>query len=422
MPMQTTFVRFLRITLPLAGMNFLTQCARAGLAVVGPVLAVQYGFSASELGLLSAVMFAAYGLWQLPVGLLLDLYGPRRVQSLMAMTAALGFVLFALADGLGGFVVARLVTGVGVAAGLTGMMKGNSQWFARHQMAAVTGWGLLLGGLGGMAATMPVEALLPRIGWRGVFFAFAGIAVAVSAWNALSLRAPPGVAPPRKRLREEVGAIVAILTARQFWRVTPMVCLLSVMNFTYQSLWAGPWLRDVAGFDAGLRARTLLFYALGMMIGSAGWGMVASRLTARGHSQMVVPWIGTILLMLAQIVLMLVPQGPWAVSLVWTGFAALSSSGPTGYAAITATYPVALMGRVATAINAVMLATVFVLQASIGWILDLWPRAAGGGWDSRGYGWAIGVSLAMQIAAAAWALRPQRLRRGGEVRQGEAAS
>jgi sugar phosphate permease len=418
--MRTTLGRFLRITLPLAGMNFLTQCARAGLAVVGPVLAVEYGFSASELGLLSAVMFAAYGLWQLPVGLLLDLFGPRRVQTGMALTAACGFVLFALADSLGGFIAARLVTGIGVAAGLTGMMKGNSQWFARHQMAAVTGWGLLIGGLGGMAATMPVEALLPRIGWRGVFLVFASIAVAVSAWNALSLRAPPGAVTPRKSLREEIGSIVTILTDRGFWRLTPMVCLLSVMTFTYQSLWAGPWLRDVAGFDAGLRARTLLFYALGMMIGSAAWGMVASRLTARGRSQMVVPWIGTILLILAQIGLILAPRGVWTVTLVWTVFAALASSGPTGYAAIAATFPVALMGRVATAINAVMLATVFGLQASIGWILDLWPRAPGGGWAAEGYGWAIGVSLAMQIAAAAWALRPQRLREGDPVRQGGA--
>ena len=73
-----------------------------------------------------------------------------------------------------------------------------------------------------------------------------------------------------------------------------------------------------------------------------------------------------------------------------------------------AAYPVALMGRVSTAINAVMLATVFVLQASIGWILDLWPRAPGAGWDPHGYGWAIGVSLVSQIAAAGWALHRPR--------------
>ncbi len=401
--MNDTLGRFLRITLPLSGMNFLTQCARAGLAVVGPALAVQYGFTASELGLLSAVMFAAYGLWQLPVGLLLDLYGPRRVQTGMALTAAVGFALFAMADGLGGFVVARLVTGIGVAAGLTGMMKGNSQWFARHQMAMVTGFGLLIGGFGGMAATLPVEAVMPLIGWRGVFGLFALVAFAVAVWNALSLRAPPGATLARQTLGAEIATTGRILLDRGFWRLTPSVALLSVMNFTYQSLWAGPWLRDVAGLDAAARAQTLFLYALGMMIGSAGWGMVASRLTARGHSQMVVPWLCTGALMLAQVALIVVPPGRVAITLVWMVFACLASSGPTGYAAIAATFPVALMGRVSTAINAVMLAMVFVLQSLIGWIIDLWPRTETGGWNARGYAWAIGVSLACQVAAAVWA-------------------
>lgn len=403
-----TVPRFLRITLPLAGMNFLTQCARAGLAVVGPLLAMEYGMSASELGLLSAVMFAAYGLWQLPVGLLLDLYGPRRVQACMALIAALGFTLFALADGMTGFVAARLVTGIGVAAGLTGMMKGNSQWFARDRLAGVTGLGLVIGGLGGMAATTPVNALIPAIGWRGVFFVFAGLAVLIAAWNALSLRSPPHAPAAARSLRQEVAVIGRIFADRGFWRLTPLVALLSVMNFTYQSLWAGPWLRDVAGLDASARADTLLLYALGMMIGSGVSGVIASRLTAHGISAMAVCWACTGGLAIVQVVLILEPTSRLGVTLLWMLFAALSSSGPTGYAAIAGTFPVEIMGRVATAINATMLATVFLLQSAIGWILDLWPRTATGGWDSAGYSWALGVSLALQMASVAWALRPER--------------
>ena len=97
---------FLRITLPLAGMNFVNQAARGMMAVVGPVLAAQYGLSASELGLLASATFASYCLMQLPVGVLLDLWGPRRVQSVLGLTAALGFAVFALSDGMVGFVIA----------------------------------------------------------------------------------------------------------------------------------------------------------------------------------------------------------------------------------------------------------------------------------------------------------------------------
>jgi len=399
---------FLRITLPLAGMNFLTQCARAGLAVVGPALAIEYGFSASELGLLSAMMFAAYGLWQLPVGLLLDLYGPRRVQTCMGLTAAAGFLLFAAADGMTSFILARLVTGIGVAAGLTGMMKGNSQWFARTQLAAVTGFGLLIGGLGGMAATMPVAALMPLIGWRGVFVAFAAIAVMIAAWNFASLREPLARPAPSRGLRAETAVIGRILADRGFWRLTPSVALLSVMNFTYQSLWAGPWLRDVAGLDATARAETLFLYALGMMTGSAASGWIASRLTARGISAMAVPWACSAGMIAVEAALIWGPDGRWGITALWMLFGCLASSGPTGYAAIAATFPVELMGRVATAINAVMLATVFVLQATIGWILDLWPRTATGGWDRHGYAWAIALSVTMQLIAALWAASGRR--------------
>ena len=403
--MDTTLRRFLRITLPLSGMNFLTQCARAGLAVVGPVLAVEYGLSASELGLLSAVMFAVYGLWQLPVGLLLDLYGPRRVQSLMALTAAAGFALFALADGMAGFMVARAVMGLGVAAGLMGMMKGISQWFPRTQLAAMTGIGLLVGGMGGLAATTPVAALMPVIGWRGVFMVFAAIALAMGLWNALSLRDPPGLVRPKRSLGGEVGLLGRVLTDRNFWRLTPMVAFLSVLNFTYQSLWAGPWLRDVAGLDALTRADTLFLYALGMMIGSFLFGQLASRLTERGIPPIAVPAGCTVALLAIQALLVLEPTGRWQVTVLWMVFGALSSSGPAGYAAIANAFPPELMGRVTTAINATMLATTFLLQAGIGWILDLWPRTASGGWDARGYAWALGLTLGLQALTALWALR-----------------
>ncbi len=400
-----TGVRFLRITLPLAGMNFLTQCARAGLAVVGPVLAVEYGFTATELGLLSAVLFAFYGLSQLPVGLALDIFGPRRVQSVMAMTAATGFLLFSFADGLTGFAIARAVTGVGVAAGLMGLMKGISQWFPRTRLAAMTGIGLVVGGLGGLAATTPVAALMPVIGWRGVFVIFAGIAVAVAIWNGLSLRDPPGFRRPDRSLRAEIVLLGRVLTDRNFWRYTPMVAFLSVLNFTYQSLWAGPWLRDVAGLDTVARANTLAVYAMGMMLGSAVFGQLSSRLTEKGIRPIAVPAVCSVVLLAIQAFLVLEPVGRWQVTLLWMVFGAFASSGPAGYAAIANAFPAELTGRVTTAINATMLATVFVLQYAIGWILDQWPRTASGGWDAQGYAWAVGLTLGLQALATAWALR-----------------
>ena len=89
---------FARVTLPLAAVNFLNQASRAVLAVIGPILAVEFALSASDLGLLAALLFVAYAAAQLPGGLALDLFGPRRVQASMALVAGAGFALCALAS------------------------------------------------------------------------------------------------------------------------------------------------------------------------------------------------------------------------------------------------------------------------------------------------------------------------------------
>lgn len=407
---------FLRVTLPLSGVNFLTQAARAVLSVVGPVLAVEYGLSASELGLLSAVMFAAYCLWQLPVGLLLDLYGPRAVQTAMGLTAAAGFAAFALADGMTGFMLARALTGIGVASGLMAVLKSNSQWYRRHQVAGMTGIAMVVAGTGGLAVTAPAQAILPLIGWRGVFWALAAMAVLMSAWCWVSAREPVVRAGgQRRRLREEVAVIGAIYSSRQFWRWGPAVMLLTVINFSYQGLWAGPWLRDVAGQGAAARAETLFCFALGLMGGAFVNGQLASRLQARGFSPMTMPLVSAVGLAAVQLALMLEPSDRVVVTLLWLLFPGFASAGPAGYAAIAQLFPVEQMGRVSTAINTATLAGAFGLQTLIGWILDLWPRNAAGGWDRAGYGWALGVSLVLQAVAMGWAWAGGR--RGASISQ-----
>jgi MFS family permease len=405
----------LRITLPLSGVNFLTQAARAVLSVVGPVLAVQYGLSASQLGLLSAVMFAAYGLWQLPVGLLLDLYGPRAVQTCMAVVAAAGFAAFALADGMTGFMLARALMGVGVASGLMAVLKAHSLWFQRHQVAAVTGIAMVVAGSGGLAVTAPADALLPLIGWRGVFWVLAALGLLSAAACWLSVREPPraeagGRRRDGRKVAEAVAVVGAIYSHPVFWRFTPSVILLTIINFSYQALWAGPWLRDVAGLGGSARASVLFCYALGLMAGAFVTGQLATRMQARGWSPMTIPFACAFGVMAVQLALLCGPTGHLTVTLLWVALPFFASAGPAGYAAIAQIFPVEQMGRVSTAINTITLAGAFALQTAIGAILDLWPRTASGGWASAGYGWALALSIALQLAALVWAALPRHRR------------
>jgi hypothetical protein len=108
--------------------------------------------------------------------------------------------------------------------------------------------------------------------------------------------------------------------------------------------------------------------------------------------------------MLAWQALLIAPPSlhPAFLAALWFAFAFCAAGGPAGYAAIGQRFGAELAARVATAINVAMLVMVFVLQNAIGWILDLWPRTADGGWAAAGYAWAFGLTLALQIASLIW--------------------
>jgi predicted MFS family arabinose efflux permease len=403
---------FFRITLPLAGLNFVNQASRTMIATVGPLLALEFALSASELGLLAAMFFAAYAVAQLPVGLAIDLWGARRVQTVLALLAASGFLICAAATGPFMLAAGRVVTGLGISAGLIAMLKVNTQWYPKDRVAGVTGLGVFVGACGSVVATVPVALLVPLLGWRGVFLLLAGLAMAVSLWIFLSVpdRGPGAAPPPRRGFGPEIAEFGRIFAHPAFLRFTPAVALLSALNFTYQGLWAGPWLRDVGGLADAPRATLLLFYALGLMAGSVITGQAASRLQRRGADPMLVPWIAMGVMAVLQVLLALHPSThPVVLGVLWFTFAFCGAAGPAGYAAIGQRFGAELAARVATAINAAMLALVFVLQNVIGWILDLWPRNAAGGWHEAGYSWALGLTLVLQGATVLWLVLAPRL-------------
>ena len=402
---------FLRISVPFAAMGFVNQASRMVVATMGPAMAVEFELSASGLGALAAMFFAAYALFQLPVGLLIDLHGARRVQIRLALVAALGFALCAFASDPAWLAVGRFVTGLGVAGALIGLMKANMQWFPRERLAAVTGAGVFLGAAGSLAASAPLQALLPLIGWRGGFLLLAALSCATSLWIAFSVpKEPPGPPRAKRRLGLEIAEFGRIFRHPVFTRNMPAMALLAGLVFTYQGLWLGPWLRDVGGLDGEARGLVLLCFSIGIMLGQLLAGQLASALQARGIDPMRVPFFGIALMALAQALLIVAPQGLWSLSLLWFGFAYAGSCGPVAYAVLAQRFPADLTARVTTALNFSMLSLVFVLQNVIGWILDLFPRQADGGWDPAGYAWAIGLTLALQALTVLWLILGPRAR------------
>lgn len=397
----------LRVFLPFALGYFLSYLFRSVNAVISPYLREEVGLTAGDLGLLTSAYFLAFAAAQLPIGLGLDRMGPRKVEGVLLIFAALGAGLFALAESVGILVAARALIGLGVAACLMAALKAMTQWFPLDKLPLVNGIVVASGGVGALVATAPTEWAVEAIGWRAVFFVLAGATVVA----AVIIFA---VVPDRKRttdtpeetLGQAMGKLGVIFKSRAFWRIAPAVAMNQGGFMAIQGLWAGPWLRDVAGLPKDEAASVLLFIAVAMVAGQIGIGLIVERLGRFGISTLTVVavcmggFIGTEVL---------IAWGWTAAPLpLWMAFGFLGTVGIVCYAMLSRQFSTALAGRSNTSVNLTMFLAAFAFQWGIGAIIDLWPMDAEGRYPTEAYGVAIGAVVVLQAIAWVWLIVPRR--------------
>jgi sugar phosphate permease len=398
----------LRIFLPFAAGYFLSYVYRTINAVLSPHLAAELRLDANDLGLLTSVYFLTFAAFQLPLGLLLDRFGPRRVEAVLLLFAAAGAGLFAVSTDRVELIVGRGLIGLGVSACLMASFKAFVLWFPSVRLPAINGWILAAGGLGALVATAPVEAVLPLTGWRGMFAALAVLSIAVAAalWLAVPEQRGGGVAVGG--WREQGRGVVEIFRSPVFWRIAPSSVVSQAAFLAIQGLWAGPWLRDVAGLDKAVAAGYLFWVAAAMAAGFLGMGQLTYRLSRRGIPPLAVSVGGMALFMLAQLALLLKLEPLWPL---WVLFGFFGTAGTLNYAILTQAFPPALAGRVNTALNLLVFVAAFAGQWGMGAIINRWP-ATGGGYAEPGYQLAFGLALAGQLLTWLWLLPGLRRRSG----------
>jgi sugar phosphate permease len=388
----------LRIFVPFAGGYFLSYLYRAVNAVIAPNLAGDLGIDPSALGLLTSAYFIAFASAQLPLGVLLDRFGPRRIESILLLFAATGAFLFARGTSLAELVVGRALIGFGVSACLMAAFKAFVEWFPQRQLPLVNGIQMASGGLGAMSATAPVEALLSLTDWRGIFTGLTLLTVMVSAavWRVVPDK-PSTVHPAT--LREQGRGVWQVFSSPVFWRAAPWATLSQATFMALQSLWAGPWLRDVGGLDRGAVATVLFGTAAAMVAGYILMGVVAERLSRTDIPPMAVAGGGMILFMLCQTAMLL--DGDLPPLLLWLVFGFSGTSGILVYADLSQRFPTHLAGRVNTGLNLLVFVAAFCAQWGVGAIIDRWPNTLTG-YAPEGYRAGFGLLLALQALAALW--------------------
>jgi len=356
----------------LAAAYFLSTLLRAITATLSPILTDEFGMQARDLGLLAGAYFLGFSITQLPMGHWLDRHGPKRVVLSFLCVAVLGCFAFAWANDFTGLLLARVLIGVGVSACLMAPLTGYRRWLVLEQQQRANSWMLMTGALGMLASTLPVQWLLPLVGWRWMFVALAllvAVAMVVIYWKVPAWRLAEA-APS-----DDTAAAPGIMASyKQVW-VHPYFRRLAPMGFfnyggmiAKQTLWAGPWMVKVAGYTP-LEAATGLFWLnVCMLLTFWLWGLVTPGLTVRGYDANKLITYGVPLSLCAQVAIVLGGQDAGAAH--WVIFCVFSSFVSLAQPAVGMAFPSALAGRALSAYNLVLFLGVFVVQWGVGLMID----------------------------------------------------
>ncbi len=394
------------VLLPFGLGYFLSYLFRAVNAVVAPDLVAQIGLSASELGLLTAAYLAAFACFQLPLGVLLDRYGPRRVQAALLVAAAIGAGLFAAGTNVWTLTAARALIGVGFAGGLMSGFKAVVLWVPEPRRALANSLVMSLGALGLLFSTAPMEIavqcgrLAQRFRWPGGDHAAGGIAD-------LGIGAGAYAGRLRRYARaSRSSAIGEILGDRAFWRLAPLLGATAGTHIAIQTLWAGPWFHDVAGLDRMGAANHLFIMAAAFFVGILVSGAITDWFVRRGVSELDVMLGFLVVFLTSQLLIILDPPGLRLIA--WIAFGMSGQTAILAYPWLSKHFGAKRSGRANTAMNLIIFGAAFLVQSAIGAIIDTFPKLPSGGFGVAAYQAGFGTFWLIEIAALAWYLRQRR--------------
>jgi predicted MFS family arabinose efflux permease len=388
------------VALPFALGYSLSYLLRAVNAVVAPDMMRELGLGPGTLGLMTAAYLLAFSSFQPALGVLLDRFGPRRVQSALLTVAALGVLLFSF--GRDTLSLARALIGLGFSGGLMASFTAIVLWFPAARVALANSLVMAFGALGVVVATRPADMLSQMIGWRALFWGLSAVTAAAAIYIFLAV-------PDRERrresapLRRQVAEIARIFRDPVFWRLAPLVFTTIGGYIAVQTLWVGGWLRDVAGMSREAAADLMMAMAIAFSVGMLAQGFIADRLLRRGIGVMAT--VMAALTLYAACELALILQWTGLTYPIWIVYGMTGSVAALAYPVLSEHFGKTLAGRSNTSLNLLMFASAFAFQSVIGWIVELWPADASTGvarYRPLGYQVAFTLLLATQVASVAW--------------------
>ena len=345
---------------------FISTLLRAITATLTPVLTNEFDLSAGNLGLLAGGYFIGFSLMQIPAGLLLDKYGPKKVIPYLLLIALVGTISFAFAKNFTGLFISRIFIGVGVSACLMGPLTGYRVWFEEKYQQRANSWMLMVLSIGFLASTLPVQILLPLIGWRSIFFLIGALilisiillSVFIPSWE---IKSPV----ESKNISEGLLDV---------WKDKFFISLIPLAFFSYggvqaiQTLWAGPWMLNVAGYSPLESATGLFWINITMLFAFLIWGYLLPKFSEYGLDSIKIIKYGLPLNYL--ILFLIILLGQKAGAAMFTLYILSSIVLTLTHPAIALSFPQHLAGKSLTSFNVFIHSGTFFVQWGIGLIID----------------------------------------------------
>ena len=346
---------------------FISTLLRAITATISPELVSEFNLSSGELGLLGGGYFLGFASVQIPLGYLLDSKGPRKIVSYFLSLSIVGLILFSTAQNLSMLLISRILIGVGVGACLMGPLTAYRIWFQDQTQQRANSWMLMVGAIGMLSSSLPVQYFLPLIGWRSIFLTLALltficiilIIIFIPQWEIKSFE--------NEEFHENKLSTV--------WRNSLFKSLIPMGFFSYgglfaiQTLWAGPWMIRVTGYTPEESAQGLFLIYFSMLFSFLCWGYFVPKFSKNVNDAIKLLKIGAPLNLI--VLALIIYLGPKAGSIHWALFIVSSIFLSLTQPAVGMAFSIKNAGKALTSFNLLIFIGAFFIQWIIGIIIDI---------------------------------------------------
>ena len=345
---------------------FISNLLRSITATLSPVLTSEFNLTAGNLGLLAGGYFLGFTSMQIPLGFLLDKHGPRKIVSSLLIIAIVGTTSFALAQNFASLLISRVFIGIGVSACMMGPLTGYRIWFEEKYQQRANSWMLMVANIGFVFSTLPVQVLLPIIGWRWIFF---GTTFLIIVSIVLILLFIPST---KKKFKKDENEIEVKLS--DIWKNKFFISVIPLGFFNYggmyaiQTLWAGPWMIRVTGYSSLESATGLFWINFTALIGFFLWGYFLPIISKYGLNSFKLMKFGLPISYL--VLLSIIIKGSNAGAFLFTIYILTSIVLTVVQPAVGLSFPKRLAGKSLTSYNLVIFLGTFIMQWGMGLIID----------------------------------------------------